>query len=79
MSYKKILLKLSPLRLERFRGVATNKSKNEMENFTKIGNKILGAALNYSDTPGFKKPESPIVFCMPTSSYITEGQDIVVS
>ncbi|XP_031636832.1 acylpyruvase FAHD1, mitochondrial [Contarinia nasturtii] len=53
----------------------------KMEDFTKNGKKILGAALNYTDilsNPNVKKPEAPVMFLKPISSYITEGQDIVI-
>lgn len=36
----------------------------------------------YSDIladPNIKKPKAPVMFLKPSSSYITEGQDIVVS
>lgn len=37
---------------------------------------------NYSDIladPNVKKPIAPVMFLKPTTSYITEGEDIVVS
>lgn len=47
----------------------------------KIGEKIT-ACFNYSDIladPNVKKPVAPVMFLKPTTSYITEGEDIVVS
>ncbi|KAG4074843.1 hypothetical protein HA402_009268 [Bradysia odoriphaga] len=48
-----------------------------MENFTKNGKKILGAALNYQN-PNGSKPTDPVLFLKPSTSYITEGDDIVI-
>ena len=34
---------------------------------------------NDSDDPNAKAPKAPVMFLKPTSTYITQGQDIVVS
>ncbi|XP_055377672.1 acylpyruvase FAHD1, mitochondrial [Condylostylus longicornis] len=54
-------------------------SKNK--NFVNDGKKIIGAALNYMDIVKARNvpvPKSPVVFLKPTSSYITEGQNIIL-
>ncbi|KAI4460075.1 acylpyruvase [Holotrichia oblita] len=54
---------------------------SNLVNFVKTGKKIVGAAINYKAVIKKKnllKPDKPIFFLKPTSSYITEGQSIKV-
>ncbi|EDX12129.1 acylpyruvase FAHD1, mitochondrial isoform X2 [Drosophila simulans] len=50
-------------------------------NFLSNGKKIVGVALNYMDVVKAKNvpvPKEPLVFLKPTSSYLQEGQPIVL-
>lgn len=52
-----------------------------LRNFVENGRKILGASMNYPDVVKEKGeiiPTKPIIFQKPTSSYIREGQQIVL-
>ncbi|XP_063235653.1 acylpyruvase FAHD1, mitochondrial-like isoform X2 [Bacillus rossius redtenbacheri] len=52
-----------------------------LSDFVKAGRKIVGAGLNYFALLAEKnlpKPSQPVLFLKPTSSYITEGQDIKI-
>lgn len=53
----------------------------DLKNFAKDGKKILGAALNYMDivkARGVPVPKVPLMFLKPTSSYLAEGENIVI-
>ncbi|XP_037945248.1 acylpyruvase FAHD1, mitochondrial [Teleopsis dalmanni] len=53
----------------------------DVSNFVDNGRKILGAALNYMDIVRSRNvpvPEEPLLFFKPTSSYIKEGQNIII-
>lgn len=52
-----------------------------LRNFVENGRKILGVALNYHDVLKEKDlpyPKKPLVFQKPTSSFIREGQTIII-
>lgn len=56
-------------------------SSGSLRNFAENGRKILGASMNYPDLvkeKGQSIPTKPVIFQKPTSSYIREGQQIVV-
>lgn len=56
-------------------------SERNLRNFAENGKKILGAALNYMDivkARGVPVPPQPLVFLKPTTSYLKEGQNIVL-
>ncbi|KAE8738747.1 hypothetical protein FOCC_FOCC015757 [Frankliniella occidentalis] len=53
-----------------------------LPNFSEVGRKIVGAALNYKSLAKDLKvqhPQRPIIFLKATSSYIKVGQDIEIS
>ncbi|XP_066145349.1 oxaloacetate decarboxylase, mitochondrial-like [Euwallacea fornicatus] len=52
-----------------------------VENFVQSGKKCIGIAANYYSFLKAKnktKPDVPIIFLKPTSSYITEGEKIII-
>ncbi|XP_037922071.1 acylpyruvase FAHD1, mitochondrial isoform X2 [Hermetia illucens] len=56
-------------------------ASSDCENFVRDGKKIIGAAVNYHDflkKNNVPAPENPVMFLKPTSSYIVEGQDIII-
>lgn len=56
-------------------------TERNLKNFAENGKKILGAALNYMDivkARGVPVPPQPLVFLKPTTSYLKEGQNIVL-
>lgn len=56
-------------------------AERNLKNFADNGKKILGAALNYMDivkARGVPVPPQPLVFLKPTTSYLKEGQKIVL-
>ncbi|XP_017780150.1 PREDICTED: acylpyruvase FAHD1, mitochondrial [Nicrophorus vespilloides] len=53
----------------------------QLRNFAKAGRKIAGAGMNYKALLPILKvdaPKEPVIFLKPSTSYITEGQRIVI-
>ncbi|XP_065169718.1 acylpyruvase FAHD1, mitochondrial [Atheta coriaria] len=54
---------------------------SNLVNFVKAGKKIVAAAANYNSLLALQKvekPKDPVLFLKPTTSYIVEGQDIII-
>lgn len=64
-----------------YQKMALSSSASEKYDFVRKGRKILGAALNYMDIVRSRNvavPAEPLLFLKPTTSYITEGNPIVI-